>query len=250
MYDHFPYVRPRYSECGDRHDRRIEVHNYLHPLIFAVKPKSFKFRYIPKHNMGDPLTATFFAPEICLQGTPYYTELKSTPRTLTITTDYLACTLLSYSWATAYDTKDWDLLVSIVTPEVHIDYRSVMGPAHIFPSMPAAKYVEMMSDPQTLGNPLVGTQHFLGASSWESTAEGIIATWQLRAHHVRFGTDTLEGNDRNRKSGGREILYTATGHAVIKHFYRRVDSVWKLSGLQPTVLFNEGDLKALFGLKE
>ncbi|KAF3007442.1 hypothetical protein E8E13_003792 [Curvularia kusanoi] len=163
-----------------------------------------------------------------------------------------ACTALSFAWAQSYDTKDWALLSTIISPELHIDYRSVMGPTHLWPSMPADAYVTMMSNPATLGNPLVATQHSLGLATFERTTEdGITGAFQLRAHHLRFASDgrgDANGYDQGR---GRKVLASATGHATIKHFYKRNgQGVWKLAGLQPTVLFDEGDLKALFALKE
>ena len=149
------------------------------------------------------------------------------------------------------NTQDWALLSSIILPTLHIDYRSVMGPTYLFPSMPSASYIAMMSNPATLGNPLVGTQHLLGASTFERNerdGEEIVGTWQLRAHHVRFAASKL-GLDDGDGGRGREVLATATGSAVIKHFYRRDErGQWKLAGLQPTVLFDEGDLKALFAM--
>jgi scytalone dehydratase len=171
---------------------------------------------------------------------------------LILTLEYQACTALSLAWAQSYDTKDWNLLSTIVTPELYIDYRSVMGPTHIWPSMSAAAYVAMMSSPSALGNPLVATQHILGLSSFERTAEDeITGTLQARAHHLRFASDGCGDANGFGKGTGRKVLASATGHAMLKHFYKRTrEGTWKLAGLQPTVLFDDGDLKALLALKE
>lgn len=100
----------------------------------------------------------------------------------------------------------------------------------------------MMSDAKKLGNAGVRTQHLLGGGRWERVnGEGeeegawgeIAAEWQLRAHHVWF-----------KKDGG--IGATATGVAVVKHYYKKVDGEWRISGIVPRVLFDEGDVRALF----
>jgi scytalone dehydratase len=121
-----------------------------------------------------------------------------------------------------------------------------MGPEYLFPSMLATDYISMMKDPKKLGNPLVTTQHFLGTPSFARTSGAeITGTYQLRAHHIRFD---LDGESDDVKRRGRQVLASATGHAIIKHFYRKTEGKgeWKLAGLQPRVLYDEGDLKTLF----
>ena len=110
----------------------------------------------------------------------------------------------------------------------------------------------MMSSPSALGNPLVATQHLLGLPSFQRTAEDeITCTLQVRAHHLRFASDGCGDVNGFDKGTGRKVLASATGYAILKHFYKRTkEDTWKLAGLQPTVLFNNGDLKALFALKE
>jgi scytalone dehydratase len=126
-----------------------------------------------------------------------------------------------------------------------------MGPSFLFPSIPAADYVAMMSDPRTLGHALVATQHFLSTPTFTRSADDeITGTYQLRAHHIRFSSDAQGDVDGYAKGRGRKILTTATGYAMINHFYKRTADGWKLAGLRPTVLFDEGDLKALFGFEE
>lgn len=124
-----------------------------------------------------------------------------------------------------------------------------MGASHLFPSMPAPAYVAMMSSPTALGNPLVATQHFVGPGMFTRTSDGeITGEFQVRAHHVRFSSGEGKGY---AKGEGRKALARSTGYASIKHFYKRgEDSVWRFAGLEPRVLFNEGDLKALFAFKE
>lgn len=165
--------------------------------------------------------------------------------------EHLACTSISQQWAISYDTKNWSLLSTLVTPSVHIDYTSVMGPSHLFPSMPAPSYVAMMSSPTTLGHPLVATQHLLGTPTFTRTsADEITGVFQARAHHVRYSSDGEGDAEGYAKGMGRRVLAVATGYAMIQHFYCRTEGGWKLSGLRPEVLFNEGDLKELFAWKE
>lgn len=117
--------------------------------------------------------------------------------------------------------------------------------------MPAPAYVTMMSSPSTLGHPLVATQHLLGAPTFARTdADAITGTFQVRAHHVRFSSDGQGDVGGYAKGRGRRVLAVATGYAVIQHFYARTEAGWKLSGLKPEVLFDEGDLKGLFAWEE
>lgn len=126
-----------------------------------------------------------------------------------------------------------------------------MGPLHLFPSISASSYVAMMSAPTALGHPLVATQHLLSAPTFTRTsADEITGTFQARAHHVRFSSNGEGDEEGFAKGRGRRVLAVATGYAVIRHFYRRTEGGWKLSGLRPEVLFDEGDLKGLFAWKE
>lgn len=36
------------------------------------------------------------------------------------------------------------------------------------------------------------------------------------------------------------------GHALIRHYYRKVDGNWKLAGLKPTVRWNEFEFEKIF----
>ncbi|KAF3051031.1 hypothetical protein E8E11_007906 [Didymella keratinophila] len=155
---------------------------------------------------------------------------------------------ISQTWAHSYDTKNWSLLSTIITPVVHIDYTSVVGPSDYFPSISASAYVSMMSNPSTLGHPLVATQHFLSTPTFTRTSlDEITGTFQVRAHHVRFSSDNKGDVDGYAKGWGRRVLAVATGHSMIQHFYQRTDGGWNLSGLRPEVGFDPGDLKGLFG---
>ncbi len=45
----------------------------------------------------------------------------------------------------------------------------------------------MASDPHVLGNPLIKTQHFIGAFKWEKVSDSEVVGWhQMRVPHQRF----------------------------------------------------------------
>lgn len=68
----------------------------------------------------------------------------------------------------------------------------------------------------------------IGASKYESIftleARGV---HQIRASHVRYDRD------------GETITGTAHGYAVLHHTYKKIDGEWKLSGVQPVLMFEE-----------
>lgn len=124
---------------------------------------------------------------------------------------------------------------------MHVDLSGVLGPGFDFPNEPAEDYIAMISAPNRLGNPLVGTQHLLGASTWERTAErNITAAYQFRAQHVRFG-------DNGNGSRTNEQLRAAVIYGTVEHyFHEEGDGKWKLSGLRPTTFFEDCNVTAIF----
>ena len=87
-----------------------------------------------------------------------------------------------------------------------------------------------------LGDPLIHTQHHLGASKWEKLSEEeVIGHHQLRAAHQRY-----TGPDK------QTVENKGHGHALIKHWYRKVDGEWKLAGLRPSVRWNEFEFEKIF----
>ena len=106
--------------------------------------------------------------------------------------------------------------------------------------MPAESFVKMVSSDGFLGDPLVKTQHLLGATEWEYVSETeVVGHHQLRAAHLRFTGRDMQRVDRRGHS-----------HATNEHFYKKVDGVWKFAGLRPTVRWNEYDFEKIFkGIK-
>ena len=119
-------------------------------------------------------------------------------------------------------------------------FSEVMGDPWYWEAMPAETYMRMVSDPGFLGDPLVKTQHLLGATQWEQLSETeVIGHHQLRAAHNRSTGLTLQCVDRR-----------GHGHPTNEHFYKRINGTWKFAGLRPTVSWNEYDFEHTFkGIK-
>lgn len=102
--------------------------------------------------------------------------------------------------------------------------------------MSAEDFVGIMSHVGFVGDPLVHTQHHIGASKWQKLSEEeAVGYHQLRAAHQRYTAP-----DRRR------VENKGHGHAMVKHFYRKVDGEWKLQGLRPTILWNEFEAERIF----
>lgn len=99
--------------------------------------------------------------------------------------EYQILSTLLFHWADSYDSKDWTRLSKILAPELNIDYSLVTGKC--FPKLDAASFIAMISSPGFLGDPLLKTQHLLGACEYERIGEKeIMAKQQLRAGHLRY----------------------------------------------------------------
>ena len=92
-----------------------------------------------------------------------------------------------------------------------------------------------MSSPVFLGDPLIRTQHLMGASRYEKTSETeITGHHQIRAAHQRYKPDGVTVENRGH------------GHSFVMHWYAKVDGQWKLCGLKPEVYWNEHDFDKIF----
>ncbi|OJJ07884.1 hypothetical protein ASPVEDRAFT_47077 [Aspergillus versicolor CBS 583.65] len=148
--------------------------------------------------------------------------------------DYLAWKALAFEWADSIDKKDWDRLRNILTPKLLVDYSMLGQPST--PDMESDAFIAWMSSPDFVGDPLVRTQHLLGAVSYEYVSEDeITAIHQIRAAHQRYSDDTLA-----------TVAYHAHGYGNIQHWYKRVEGAWKLSGLRPEMYWSENDLSKIF----
>lgn len=93
----------------------------------------------------------------------------------------------------------------------------------------------MVSSAIFLGDPLIRTQHLMGASKYERVSgDEVIGFHQIRAAHQRYAPDGVTVENRGH------------GHSFIQHWYKRIDGTWKLSGLCPRVYWNELDFDRIF----
>jgi scytalone dehydratase len=114
-----------------------------------------------------------------------------------------------------------------------IDY-SIVGHERI-DDVPSEEFISMMSSPAFLGDPLIRTQHLMGAHKFERLSETeVIGHHQIRAAHQRYCPD------------GKTVENRGHGHSFVNHWYRKVDGVWKLSGLRPKVYWNEHNFEKIF----
>ncbi len=115
-----------------------------------------------------------------------------------------------------------------------IDYRSFLG--KLWEAMPADEYVEMISNPTVLGDLTLKTQHFIGASRWERVSdEEVVGYHQLRVPHQKYTDISL-----------RTVKYKGHAHGTNKHWYRKIDGVWKFAGLAPIIRWAEYDFDKVF----
>jgi scytalone dehydratase len=144
------------------------------------------------------------------------------------------CMAACYEWADSYDSKDWDRLAKCIAPTLLIDYRSFLN--KIWEAMPAEEFVAMASDPHVLGDPLLRTQHFIGGTKWERVSDDeIIGYHQLRVPHQRYADDSLT-----------KVALKGHAHSANKHYYKKVEGVWKFAGLNPDIRWGEYEFDKIF----
>ncbi|RMZ78050.1 hypothetical protein DV737_g4012, partial [Chaetothyriales sp. CBS 132003] len=130
--------------------------------------------------------------------------------------------------------QDWTRLSKIIAPTVRIDYRSFLN--KLWPAMPAADFIAMISSSQVLGDKTLKTQHFCGASKFEKVADDEIIGWhQLYVPHQRYTDETLS-----------KVLLMGHAHSTNQHWYKKVDGVWKFAGLNPDIRWFEHDFDKVF----
>jgi hypothetical protein len=139
--------------------------------------------------------------------------------------------------------QDWPRLRKIVAPTLLVGvsptvsfsssmHETLTLPAHIqidythvsnrkWEKIDAEDFINMMSDPGFLGDPLLKTQHLLGATEWVKVADTeIIGHHQLRVAHLRYSAPDFKVEEKRGHS-----------HATNEHYYHKVDGVWKFAGL-------------------
>ncbi|RKU44144.1 Scytalone dehydratase [Coniochaeta pulveracea] len=151
--------------------------------------------------------------------------------------DFLGLTEAAFEWADSYDSKDWDRLRKCIAPTIRVDYRSFLGPSALWPAMSQDEFVAMVSNKDTLGNPLLRTQHFIsGASKWEKVSDTeVVGYHQLRVPHQRYADASMKA-----------VTMKGHAHSHNTHYYTKVDGVWKFAGLNPNIRWSEYDFDKIF----
>ncbi|KAF2133648.1 putative scytalone dehydratase [Dothidotthia symphoricarpi CBS 119687] len=104
--------------------------------------------------------------------------------------DVLGCQAAMFEWTESYDSKDWARLAKCIAPVLRVDYRAFLN--MLWEALPAEEFVTMASNPHFLGNPLLKTQHFVGASKWDLLDNGgMIGHHQMRVAHQKYTDDTM-----------------------------------------------------------
>ncbi|KAK9784072.1 putative Dehydratase [Seiridium cardinale] len=149
--------------------------------------------------------------------------------------DVIGCLAALFEWAESFDTKDWGRLRANLAPTMRVDYRHVMG--KIWEDMAADDFIPLASNPHFLGDPLLKTQHFIGASRWEETSKDeITGRHQVRVAHQRY-TDIAM----------KEVAMKGHAHGGATTWYKRIDGVWKFAGLCPDIRWSEYKYDEIFG---
>ncbi|GES64664.1 scytalone dehydratase [Aspergillus terreus] len=141
---------------------------------------------------------------------------------------------ITFEWADSYDAKDWDRLRKILAPTLRVDYSEVTGES--LKVVSRDEFVDIVSSENFVGDPLVDTQHLVGASRFTRASEDEVQGFhQIRAAHQRYTSP-----DKT------QVEAKGHGHALIRHDYKRMDGKWLLAGLRPTVRWNEYDFEKIF----
>ena len=94
----------------------------------------------------------------------------------------------------------------------------------------------MICAPHLIGDPLVRTQHLLGARTDEWISETEVTTiHQIRAAHQRYVDLDLT-----------KVAHKGHGLGTVKHWFKKIDGVWKLSGIRPEMYWTEYDFPKIF----
>lgn len=120
--------------------------------------------------------------------------------------DYLGLTAALFEWTESYDSKDWGRPRDCVAPTLRVDCRAIFN--RMWEAMPADEYVAMISLPAVLGQPLLTTQYFVGASKRHQASDTEVIGWhQLRVPHQRCTDDTKT-----------DIAVKGDAHGSIQHW--------------------------------
>jgi scytalone dehydratase len=115
-----------------------------------------------------------------------------------------------------------------------VDYRSFLN--KLWEEMPAEQFVAMASDPKFLGNPLLKTQHFIGATRWEKISDSeMIGHHQVRVAHQKYDDISF-----------KTVAVKGHSHGSGTIWYKKVAGVWKFAGVCPNVRWFEYNYDQVF----
>lgn len=108
--------------------------------------------------------------------------------------------------------------------------------------MTAEAFLAMMSSPGFLGDPLIRTQHFIGATKWRKFGSDRIEGYhQIRSTHHRFDTVPVGDN-----AEGQTAPVAAKAHVLATITYVSVNGEWKWGGIKTDIRWHDGRFVDVF----
>lgn len=102
--------------------------------------------------------------------------------------------------------------------------------------MPIDEFIAMASNPHVIGNPLLKTQHFVGATKWVKTSDTEITGYhQMRVAHQKYADKEM-----------KEVAVKGHAHGKSTIWYKKVEGVWKFAGVEPDIRWSEYDHDKVF----
>lgn len=102
--------------------------------------------------------------------------------------------------------------------------------------------MQMMSSPGFLGDPLLRTQHLIGASKWRKISDTCIkGHHQIRTTHQRFAVPIVGDN-----AEGVEAVVKAKSHVGAEVTYVLVRGEWKWGGVKTDIRWHDGPFVKCF----
>ncbi|CAI6332006.1 unnamed protein product [Periconia digitata] len=148
--------------------------------------------------------------------------------------EILGCQGALFEWVESYDSKDWERLSRCIAPTLRIDYTSFLN--KLWEDLPAAEFISMASNPHVLGNPLLKTQHFVGATKWVKNSDTEITGYhQMRVAHQKYENEDM-----------KDVAVKGHAHGKSTICYRKLEGVWKFAGLEPDIRWSEYDHDKIF----
>ncbi|KAJ5543827.1 NTF2-like protein [Penicillium frequentans] len=131
--------------------------------------------------------------------------------------------------------KDKSRVRASLAPTIIVDYSKVV-PEWGREIFAADVFVEQWLGPTHLGVKALATQHLLGVPYFRSvTEERIVVEWQQLASHGR----RIEGEDHAHPMC--KIGEISDGRSWMQQIFVKVDGQWRISEIQPEVLYHTGD---------